>query len=110
MLDIYEVFGEFVSKVIAPIAAAAGAQAELESMLAMLNCLRLFHLVHLRRVDTSIVPLLQEHTKTHLQLFQLAYGHDACKPKHHYGMHLPQQFQAQGYLWNTLRPRKETQI
>ena len=46
----------------------------------------------------------------HMRLFIDAYGRDACLPKHHYALHLPEIFQRRGTLLSTFTNERRHRV
>jgi len=47
---------------------------------------------------------------THLTLYQIAYGDDATRPKHHYALHLPDMLRRFGFLLSTFTHERKHRI
>ena len=55
----------------------------------LMACLRVVMILQACKCGAVTPDVLQDAITTHMQLFIIAYGSDAVKPKHHYALHLP---------------------
>ncbi len=69
----------------------------------MIAVLQVIDLLQMCKIKDKVAPeTLMEAIKRHLDLFKLAYGPDAIRPKHHAALHLPRMLEFFGVLLGTL--------
>ena len=67
----------------------------------LIACLRVVLLLLACRLSVVTPAVLANAIKQHMDLFKLAYGNDAVRPKHQFALHLPSMLQHHGCLLTT---------
>ena len=79
----------------------------IDSMIAVLCVVEILQAV---KRGLATPQALKEAIQRHMQLFVAAYGRDACKPKHHFALHLPDIFARVGTLLGTLTNERRHRV
>ena len=82
-------------------------EAHVESMIA---CLEVVVMLQAVKTGTVCHKELARKIREHLRQFKSCYGSSACRPKHHYALHLPDQLAHHGFLLATFTHERKHRL